>query len=99
MLGTGKGSSSQAMDGGVSTFKEVGIKKKSRTFKEVGVIKKPGLGEGPNPGLEDERGEFEIRGRPKLLGLGRYPVPSYGWGVSTGIIRLFCEGRMRGKIV
>jgi hypothetical protein len=41
--------------GGVSTFKEVGIKKKSRTFKEVGVIKKPGLGEGPNPGLEDER--------------------------------------------
>ena len=54
MLGTGKGSSSQAMDGGVSTCEEVGRKKKSRTFREVG-IKKPGLGEGPNPGLEDER--------------------------------------------
>ena len=39
---------------GVSTFKEVGITKKSRTFKEVG-IKKPGLGEGPNPGLEEWR--------------------------------------------
>jgi len=24
--------------------------------------------------------EFEIRGRPELLGLGRCPVPSYGWG-------------------
>jgi hypothetical protein len=31
--------------------------------------------------------EFEIRGRPELLGLGRYPVPSYG-GVSMGIIRV-----------
>jgi len=39
MLGTGKGSSSQAMDGGVSTCKEVGRKKKSRTFREVGIKK------------------------------------------------------------
>jgi hypothetical protein len=77
----------------------VGITKKGGTFKEVGVIKKPGLGEGPNPGLEDERGEFEIRGRPELLGLGRYPVPSYG-GVSTGIIRWCCgEGGVFGGVV
>jgi hypothetical protein len=40
MLGIGKGPSSQAVDGGVSTCKEVGITKESRTCKEVGVIKK-----------------------------------------------------------
>jgi hypothetical protein len=28
----------------------------------------------------------------ELLGLGRYPVPSYGWGGSVDIIRWVCVG-------
>lgn len=59
--------------GGVSTFKEVGIKKKSRTFKEVGVIKKPRLGGVPNLGLENESVP-----KRELLGLGRFPSQATG---------------------
>jgi hypothetical protein len=36
--------------GGVSTFKEVGITKKSRTFREVGIKKSRVRIGGPNPG-------------------------------------------------
>jgi hypothetical protein len=54
----------------------VGITKKSRTFKEVGVIKKPGLGEGPNPGLEDERYPLD----KGIAWAGKVPSPKLWWG-------------------
>ena len=66
----------------------MGITKKSRTFREVGIKKNPGLGLGVlTRDMEDERRSL----KRELLGLGRYPVPSYG-GVSTGIIRWYCGG-------
>ena len=75
--------------GGVSTFKEVGIKKKSRTFKEVGTekIKKSRAGKSQPGVMENVKASL----KRELLGLGRYPVPSYG-GVSMGIIRWECGG-------
>jgi len=58
---------------GVSTFKEMGIKKKSRTFKEVGV-KKTRAGFSQLGVMENVKASL----KRELLGLGRYPVPSYG---------------------
>jgi len=63
--------------GGVSTFKEVGIKKKSRTFKEVGGNKKTRVrSRSPNPGLEDE--SVPKRG---IAWAGKVPSPKLRGGL------------------
>ena len=49
----------------------------------MGVIKKPELG----VGLLTRAWRMKASLKRELLGLGRYPVPSYG-GVSMGIIRV-----------
>jgi len=51
----------------------MGIKKKSRTFKEVGV-KKTRAGFSQLGVMEN----VKVSLKRELLGLGRYPVPSYG---------------------